>query len=488
MRRRKRVADAPAIVWLRQDLRLADNPALHAAIQSKCALILLYILDDETPGRWRWGGASRWWLHNSLDALAKDIAKRGGVLVLRRGQAETELPRLVAETGAGAVYWNRCYEPYATQRDSALKEKLTRAGVEAQSFNGALLFEPWTIKTKTGEPYKVFTPFWRACVQMGVGRPLLPAPKKLNGFDGELQSDRLNDWRLLPTKPNWASNFATAWAPGETGARGALEAFVAHRLRTYPEARDQLGVNGTSRLSPHLHFGEISPAQVAAAVEAAAETQPGLRRGAEKFLTEIGWREFSTHLLFHWPALPERNWKDQFDAFAWRDDVAALEAWRRGRTGYPVVDAAMRELWATGYMHNRARMIAASFLIKHLLIDWRHGEDWFWDTLVDADLANNAASWQWVAGSGADASPYFRIFNPVTQGERYDADGAYVRRWVPELAGLPNALLHKPWEADAVTRAAAGVKLGESYPQPLVDHAVARARALEAYAAISSKN
>jgi deoxyribodipyrimidine photo-lyase len=488
MRRRERVADAPAIVWLRQDLRLADNPALHTAIQSKRPLILLYILDDETPGRWRLGGASRWWLHKSLDALAKDAVKRGGVLVLRRGQAETELPRLVAETGAGAVYWNRCYEPYATQRDSALKEKLTRAGVAAQSFNGALLFEPWTIKTKTGEPYKVFTPFWRACVQAGVGRALLPAPKKLNGFAGELQSDRLNDWRLLPTKPNWASGFAAGWPPGEAGARDALEAFIANRLRTYHEARDQLGVNGTSRLSPHLHFGEISPAQVAAAVEAAAEAEPGLRRGAEKFMTEIGWREFSTQLLFHWPALPERNWKDQFDAFAWRDDDAALEAWWRGRTGYPVVDAAMRELWATGYMHNRARMIAASFLIKHLLIDWRHGEDWFWDTLVDADLANNAASWQWVAGSGADASPYFRIFNPVTQGERYDADGAYVRRWVPELAGLQNTFLHKPWEADSITLAAAGVKLGETYPQPLVDHAVARARALEAYAAISSKN
>lgn len=478
--------DAPAIVWLRQDLRLADNPALHAAHQSKRPLVLLYILDDETPGRWRLGGASRWWLHRSLEAFGADIAKRGGVLVLRKGKAEAVLPQFVKETDAGAVYWNRCYEPYATKRDTLLKEKLSRADVQAQSFNGALLFEPWTIKTKTGEPYKVFTPFWRACLQSGVGRPLLPAPKKLNGFGGDVKSDRLASWALLPTKPNWATSFEAEWTPGEAGARTALKDFIGDRLQYYPDARDQLGAKGTSRLSPHLHFGEISPAQIAAAVESAADENTALRRGADKFMTEIGWREFSTHLLFHWPTLPEQNWRDQFDSFEWRDDDAALEAWRRGRTGYPVVDAAMRELWSTGYMHNRARMIAASFLIKHLLIDWRRGEEWFWDTLLDADLANNAASWQWVAGSGADASPYFRIFNPVTQGERYDADGAYVRKWVPELAKLPDDVLHRPWTADAITLHSAGVELGRTYPAPIVDHSAARARALETYKRISS--
>ena len=433
------------------------------------------------------GGASRWWLHKSLEALGADIARRGGVLMLRQGKAERILPQLVKELGASAVYWNRCYEPYAIKRDTALKEKLTSAGVEVHSFNGALLFEPWTIKTKTGEPYKVFTPYWRACLQSGVGRALLPAPKKINSVAGEAKTERLSDWGLLPAKPNWATGFEPEWTPGEAGARAALKRLLDGRLHLYPEARDQLGVKGTSRLSPHLHFGEISPAQIAAACESAAEEDTTLRRGADKFMTEIGWREFSTHLLFHWPALPEQNWRDQFDTFQWRDDEAALEAWRRGRTGYPVVDAAMRELWTTGYMHNRARMIAASFLIKHLLIDWRRGEDWFWDTLLDADLANNAASWQWVAGSGADASPYFRIFNPVTQGERYDADGAYVRRWVPELAKLPDDVLHKPWEADAVTLRAAGVELGRTYPAPTVDHAAARARALETYKRTSSK-
>lgn len=473
-------------MWLRQDLRLADNPALHAAHQSKRPLALLFILDDETPGRWRLGGASRWWLRKSLEALAADISKRGGMLVLRRGKAETVLPQVVKDLGAGAVYWNRCYEPYAIKRDSALKEGLRRAGVDVQSFNGALLFEPWTIRSKTGEPYKVFTPFWRACLQSGVGRKFLPAPKKINGVAGSLKTDRLASWGLLPTKPNWAKGFEPEWTPGEAGARGALKRLIEDRLQLYPEARDQLGVNGTSRLSPHLHFGEISPAQIAAAIDFAANEDTARRRGADKFMAEIGWREFSTHLLFHWPTLPEQNWREQFDSFQWRDDGDAFDAWRRGRTGYPVVDAAMRELWNTGYMHNRARMIAASFLIKHLLIDWRRGEEWFWDTLLDADLANNAASWQWVAGSGADASPYFRVFNPVTQGERYDADGAYVRRWLPELARLPDNVLHKPWEADALTLRTAGVELGRTYPAPIVDHAAARARALETYKRTSS--
>jgi deoxyribodipyrimidine photo-lyase len=291
-------------------------------------------------------------------------------------------------------------------------------------------------------------------------------------------SERLESWRLLPSKPNWAAGFEPEWRPGEAGARAALSAFLETSLAGYGEARDQLGVRGTSRLSPHLHFGEISPTQVWAASYDAP--------GSGKFLSEIGWREFAHNLLFHWPDLPEENWRKSFDAFAWREDEAALTAWRRGETGYPVVDAAMRELWATGYTHNRARMIAASFLVKHLLIDWRAGEDWFWDTLVDADLANNAASWQWVAGSGADAAPYFRIFNPVTQGERYDATGSYVRRWVPELARMPDAFLHKPWEADEVTLASAGVRLGATYPRPIVDHAAARQRALAVYAALSS--
>lgn len=480
--------EQPVILWLRQDLRLSDNPALAAAHATKRPLILLYLLDDVTPGQWRTGGASRWWLHKSLEALTRDVEKRGGRLLLRRGTAEKEIPQLIKESGATAIHWNRCYEPYAIKRDKALKEELGKSGVEVVSHNGALLNEPWTVKTKTGDAYKVFTPYWRAAQQIQADRPLIAAPKKITPCAEELESDSLADWTLLPTRPNWALGFEAEWTPGEAGAKKALIKFLDDRLAGYSEARDMMGETGTSRLSPHLHFGEISPLQVQTAIASAAAERPQLQRDADKFLAEIGWREFSTNLLFHWPSLPEANWRDQFDAFPWRDDPEALEAWKRGRTGYPVVDAAMRELWVTGYMHNRARMIAASFLIKHLLIDWRHGEEWFWDTLLDADLANNAASWQWVAGSGADASPYFRIFNPVTQGERYDADGAYVRRWVPELSQLPDEVIHKPWEADAVTLAAAGVELGKTYPRPIVDHSAARTRALGAFASLSSES
>ncbi|MEQ1820161.1 MAG: deoxyribodipyrimidine photo-lyase [Terricaulis sp.] len=474
---------SPAIVWLRDDLRIADNPALAAAVASKRPLIVLFVLDDETPGRWRIGGASRWWLHHSLQALARDVEKKGATLTLRRGRADESVLDLVREAGVSAVFWNRCYEPHAIARDKALKEELIAKGVEATSFSGALMNEPWTVKTKTGDPFKVFTPFWRACLQLEV-RDLAPAPKKIEGFEKPLASDKLADWHLLPSRPNWAKGFGPAWTPGEAGAKRALNAFIEDRLERYSDGRDLLGIDGTSRLSPHLHFGEISPVQVRRAVEAAAMHEPRLQRGADKFLAELGWRDFSANLLFHWPTLPEANWRAQFDAFTWNDDDAAFVAWTKAKTGYPVVDAAMRELWVTGYMHNRARMIAASFLIKHLLIDWRRGEEWFWDTLVDADLGNNAASWQWVAGSGADASPYFRIFNPVTQGERYDADGAYVRRWVPELAKLPDDVIHSPWAAPADVLAKAGVELGVTYPEPIVDHAAARQRALAAFAAL----
>jgi deoxyribodipyrimidine photo-lyase len=479
------MAEAPALVWLRQDLRLADNLALDAAVATKRPVALVYVLDDETPGPWRTGAASRWWLHRSLEALARDIERRKGRLILRRGRADTVVPRLVDEVGASAVFWNRCYEPFAVKRDEVIKRALQAAGVEATSFNGALLHEPWTVKTKSGEPFKVFTPFWRAALQQPV-RELARAPNTLNAYLGAAASDALESWRLVPSKPNWAAKFEPHWTPGEAGARATFERFIDDKLRTYAAGRDQLGQDATSRLSPHLHWGEISPVQIKAAIDGAAARDPSFHVDADKFMAELGWREFSYTLLFHWPTLPEQNWREDFDRFPWRTDDAALEAWRRGRTGYPVVDAAMRQLWATGYMHNRARMIAASFLIKHLLIDWRSGEDWFWDTLVDADLANNAASWQWVAGSGADAAPYFRIFNPVAQGQRFDADGAYVRRWLPELARLPDAYIHRPWQADAATLAAAGVALGEDYPRPVIDHAIARARALAAFASLSS--
>lgn len=467
----------PALVWLRQDLRLADNPALSAAIATKCPVICAYLLDDETPGRWRVGGAARWWLHHSLSALAQALAARGGCLVLRRGKAVEEIPRLVAQTGAGAVYWSRCIEPFALARDGAIARVLRAGGVTTREFGASLLFEPDAVRTKTGQAFKVFTPFWNACLALGVARAPLPAPERIAPWAGAIRSDALEDWGLLPRAPDWAAAFATHWRPGEAGALVARDRFIQQRLARYAQARDQLSEAATSRLSPHLHFGEISPLQILAAL-------PDEGGGRDKFLSEIGWREFSYHLLSQFPALPEKNWRAQFDAFPWRDDQAGLKAWQSGRTGYPIVDAAMRELWQTGTMHNRARMIAASFLIKHLLIDWRHGADWFWDTLLDADLANNSASWQWVAGSGADAAPYFRIFNPITQGQRYDPDGQYVRRWLPELAELSNADIHKPWAApDGVLRAA-GVRLGDNYPLPIVEHVAARARALAAFATI----
>ncbi|MGE3303446.1 MAG: deoxyribodipyrimidine photo-lyase [Hyphomonadaceae bacterium] len=471
---RRPVADAPAcIVWLRQDLRLGDNPALHAAAETGRPLIVLYVLDDATPGRWRMGSAARWWLHHSLAVLGDALARRGAALVLRRGIAAEVIAAIAAETGARAVYWNRCYEPFLIDHDTMLKEALARQGIEAKSFSGALLHEPWTVRTQTGGPFKVFTPFWRACLALPVRDPLA-APKRLRALARPPASEALESWSLTPKQPNWAAAFP--WTPGEASARRALAAFAEERMRAYPQARDQLGAQGASRLSPHLHFGELSPVQIRAAA--------GDAPGADKFMQEIGWREFSANLLYHWRDLPDVNWKETFDRFPWRDDAAGLAAWRRGMTGYPVVDAAMRELWRTGYMHNRARMIAASFLTKHLLIDWRAGEAWFWDTLVDADLANNAASWQWVAGCGADAAPYFRIFNPVTQGERYDPDGTYVRRWVPELAALPDRFLHKPWEADAATLRSASVAIGKTYPARIVDHAMARTRALAAYGAL----
>jgi deoxyribodipyrimidine photo-lyase len=444
----------------------------------------LYILDDEGAGPWRVGSAGRWWLHRSLEALGEAARTRGAQLTLRCGKAQVVLAALVRETGATDIYWNRCYEPFAIARDTQLKQTLASIGVAVESSNGALLFEPWTVKTKAGEPFKVFTPYWRACLQLAWRAPH-PAPLRLNGFGPDLASDTLSSWKLSPAKPNWAKGFEPHWTPGEAGALKALYQFTDARLKGYADGRDQLGLQATSRLSPHLHFGELSPAQVRTSIEYAAARRPPLQRCADKFLTELGWREFSANLLFHWPTLPTHNWRKPFDAFPWRDDASAFCAWTQGRTGYPIVDAAMRELWTTGYMHNRARMIAASFLIKHLLIDWRRGEAWFWDTLLDADLANNAASWQWVAGSGADAAPYFRIFNPVTQGERFDACGDYVRRWVPELANLPNSVLHNPWTADAATLKAANVRLGVTYPTPIVDHHVARARALSAYAALA---
>ena len=468
----------PAVVWLRNDLRLADNPALSAAA-SAGPVIPLFIL-DETVGTRPLGGAARWWLDKSLRALSVDLADRGAALVFRRGSAEQVLQEVIAETGARSVYWNRLYDASAVCRDGKIKAALRATGVTTGSFNGSLLNEPWAVKTGAGGPYRVFTPYWRAALPFADESAPDIAPPTLQGFEGPLASDQVDDWSLHPRKPDWSSGFID-WRPGEAGAQARLASFLSSGIDNYVDLRNRPAVSGTSRLSPHLHFGEISPRQIWAAAKAAAAERRAPPRQIDGFLRELGWREFNHQLGFHFPRMEQEGFNPRFLNFPWREDPVGAEAWRRGRTGFPIVDAGMRELWATGWMHNRVRMIAASFLIKDLLVDWRVGEAWFWDTLVDADLANNLAGWQWVAGSGADAAPYFRVFNPVLQGEKFDPDGSYVRRWVPELARLPDACIHQPWRAGSDILSAAGVSLGVTYPAPIVDHAVARDRALAAY-------
>jgi deoxyribodipyrimidine photo-lyase len=478
------VRSSPTLVWFRQDLRLADNPALtaaaEAAVERGAPVVAVYVLDEETPGEWRPGGAARWWLHGSLTRLEEALARRGVPLVLRRGPAAREIPSLAAESGAETVLWNRCYEPWAIRRDRDLKTRLKAAGLQVRSFAGNLLHEPWTVTTGADRPYTVYTPFWRAVRDRAVPEPL-PEPQGLTGGPAP-DGARLEDWNLQPRSPDWADGLREMWTPGEAGAHARLQAFLDAGLAHYGSARNRPDVDGSSRLSPHLHWGELTAAQVWHAVLRHTGGAPD--ENAVAFLNELGWRDFAHHLLYHWPSLPDETWRDGFRDFPWREDPEALDAWQRGRTGFPIVDAGMRQLWQTGWMHNRVRMIVGSFLVKDLLIHWRTGERWFWDTLVDADAANNAAQWQWVAGCGADAAPYFRIFNPVTQGEKFDPQGAYVRKWVREVAGLPDKYVHKPWEAPAEVLERAGVGLGQSYPHPLVDHAQARRAALAAFEGI----
>jgi deoxyribodipyrimidine photo-lyase len=484
------VSLSPSLVWFRLDLRLRDNPALAAAVARGAPLLPVWVLDEEEGGRWSPGAASRWWLHHSLAALRDSLNGRGLPMILRRGRAAEVIPALVAETGAGAVYWNRRYEPEVIARDSRLKEQLRAAGIEAKSFNAALLHEPQEVSNKQGGPFQVFTPFWRTCLT----RPILPVvelPKgRWSASTAPVPSETIEGLGLLPQK-NWASQFSSRWWPGEAGAVARLEQFFDKRVERYADQRDEPASEAISELSPHLHFGETSPRLIwARALDASRESGvfPS-SRGVQKFLAEVGWREFAHHLLYHFPTTPEAPLRPEYAAFPWADDPHGekTRAWRRGRTGYPIVDAGMRELWATGWMHNRVRMVAASFLVKHLRQPWLCGAEWFWDTLVDADLASNTLGWQWTAGCGADAAPYFRIFNPVLQGEKFDPEGAYVRRWVPELAKIPKAFLHRPWEAPAHILSKAGVELGETYPRPLVNHAQARDEALAALSSLRAR-
>lgn len=468
--------DRLAIVWFRRDLRLTDNPALQAAIESGRPVLPLFILETSPPERER-GAASRWWLGRSLAALAASLEAIGSRLVLRRGQPGDILADL-AKTNS-AVFWNRVYEPDAIARDTRLADELKAKGLEVQTFNASLLSEPDAVKTKTGGAYSVFTPYWRAA-RSRIERPALSArPKALTAPKAWPRGDRLADWKLQPSQPDWSTGF-TDWTPGEDGAQARLDTLLDDILSDYPPARDRPAVEGSSRLSPHLTWGEIGPHQVYSAVEATLASHHGLETQADKFLSELGWREFNYNVLATHPRLHRKNVKPAFDAFPWRKSKPELRAWQRGLTGYPMVDAGMRQLWRSGWMHNRVRLITSSFLVKHLLLDWREGEAWFWDALVDGDPANNPANWQWIAGSGADAAPFFRIFNPIAQGEKFDPKGDYIRRWVPELAGLSNKLIHAPWMATPMELAEAGVTLGKTYPEPMVDHAFARTRALEA--------
>ena len=473
---------SPNIVWFRDDLRLSDHPALHAASRAGAPVICLYVLDEVSNGQLRpLGGAARWWLAQSLRALRASLIAIGSTLVLRRGPAAKVIAALVRETGAEAVFWNEVAQaPHGSVAEQVVTA-LQATGARAHSFPGDLLAIPLSIRTKDGRGLRVFTPFWRRVQSSGDPPNPLPAPKALGPTPG-ITSDRLETWRLEPLHPDWAGGLRQNWKPGESAAQARLNAFLESGVAGYAIQRDRPDRDGTSGLSPHLRFGEISPRQIWHAARFAAAGRPAMSGDIDKFLSEVGWREFCRHLLFDVPDLADRNLQPSFDAFPWRRDQGALRAWQRGQTGYPIVDAGMRQLWHTGAMHNRVRMVAASFLVKHLLIDWREGEKWFWDTLVDADAGSNPANWQWVAGSGADAAPYFRVFNPILQGEKFDPDGAYVRRWVPELGQLPAGLIHRPWSAAPIELRGAGVELGMTYPEPIIDHKRGRERALEAYA------
>lgn len=464
-----------AIVWLRRDLRLEDNPALNVALDRHDAVVPLYIHAPEEEAPWSPGAASRWWLHYSLVALDASLRQRGASLHVARGPSLSTLESLIEASGANAVYWNRCYEPAMLARDRDIKQRLRARDIEARSFNSALLFEPWEVATAQGTPYRVFTPFWRkASARLDVvnclSAPVHIAAQRIAG------SLPLHTLDLLP-RVHWDAGMAEHWHPGEQGAASLLARFIEQALRGYSDYRDVPSDQGTSRLSPHLHFGEIGPRQILAALAGHVGNHRACCASATiaPYVRELGWREFSYHLLFHFPKSPERNLNLAFDRFAWADpDAERLARWQRGCTGIPIVDAGMRELWHTGWMHNRVRMLVASLLTKNLRMHWLHGARWFWDTLVDADLANNTQGWQWTAGTGADAAPYFRIFSPVAQSGKFDPHGAYVRRWVPELASVPAPALFEPWKDEALLRRT-------GYPAPLVDLAASRVEALDAY-------
>jgi len=471
--------DSPVIFWFRQDLRLADNPGLAAATQQG-SVVPIYIFDNESSGSWSMGSASRWWLHCSLQKLEQQL---NGHLRLFCGNAVDILQQLTTELGTQRVFWNRCYEPWRIARDRRIKESLNLAGVAAQSFNASLLWEPWEVLKADGTPYKVFTPYYRnGCMGRNAPRNPVDPPVSVDFYPSAAIAGtcRLEELELL-SRYSWYEKLERHWQPGEAGAQQRLNDFIAGGLDGYRQGRDFPALQQTSRLSPHLHFGEISPHQVRQALLTASSAGSVPEEDLANFFSELAWREFSYYQLYHNPHLPECPLRPEFERFPWRQDEEGLRCWQRGMTGYPLVDAGMRELWQTGFMHNRVRMVVGSFLVKNQLLPWQQGESWFWDCLVDADLASNSASWQWVAGCGADAAPYFRIFNPVTQGQRFDPHGDYVRHYLPEIAALPDKYLPAPWTAPEKVLEQANIVLGRDYPAPVVDLKNSRQRALDAY-------
>ncbi len=474
----------PLVYWFRQDLRIKDNQALTAAANTGRPIICVYILDENKNNHWPNGEASLWWLHHSLNQLSDTLNSLNIKLILRRGSVIEELDNIIQTSGAESLYFTKQYEPYSSELETQINHHFCDK-IDIQKFQGYLLYEPEDIRSGKNEPYKVFTPFYRCCLKTYKPNLPLSAPKSLTPYKNIIASNKLDDWELLPKKLNWANKFNTYWTPGEDGAHLNLKEFIKHAADKYEVLRNRPDVVGTSRLSPHMHFGEISPRQIWTAIKNSQKIQ---EHNGEVFLRQLIWRDFAYHLLAQKPDFPENPFKKEFRKFPWKNNSKFLHAWQKGNTGYPIVDAGMRELWETGWMHNRVRMIVASFLIKDLFIPWQQGEKWFWNTLVDANLANNAVSWQWVAGSGADASPYFRIFNPVLQGEKFDPLGDYVRAWVPELKLMPKKYIHKPWLAPEDILNNAEVTLGKNYPEPIVDHSIARDHALATYKKLKSEN
>lgn len=476
---------SPIIVWFNLDLRLSDQPALRAAAQAGHPIIPCYVWDDEVRSSWRPGSASRWWLHHSLTALDQQFRQRGGSLVLRRGPVVETLLSLVYETSSKAVFWSTKYDPKGKRDSERLQSELNALGLEARVLDDGLLFNPDEIHTQTGQPFQRFTPFAKACLKRGPTQRVHRGPDDLSFYSRAVKTESLETWGFVPRNLDWSVGLQRSWQPGEVGAIRQFDRFLGRGVTDYTKDRDNLDFDGTSRLSPHLHFGELSVAQVWSKV---SENFGGdTRLNVDGYLRQLLWREFSYHLLMHWPDLPSQPIRREYVDFPWQPNQDWLTAWQRGQTGYPIIDAGLRQLRYCGWMHNRVRMVAASFLVKQLLVPWQDGQAWFWESLVDADLANNAASWQWIAGCGVDAAPYYRIFNPVIQGKKFDPAGQYVRRWVPELERLPDRWIHEPWLAPRRVVESAGFRLDRDYPRPIIDLDVGRQRALAAWQSIRSR-